>query len=156
MNGVLGSIINDLDKWLLATFQISLGGLAGILAKKVKKYFLAKSKERDTRIKKIEDDSVILKSAIRAQQKDAIYRMTEEYILRGYITLPELDNLESMQRSYKALGGDDGTNIRFEKCKELPLKHSGDDELDGFLVQKGIKDKHNGLKINGDDKTNEA
>lgn len=143
---VVGSILQDIDKWLLATFQISLGGAIGLLAKRLQKYLIGKTHERDTRMKKIEDDSVLLKSAIKAQQKDAIYRITSEALNRGYITLPELDNLESMQKAYKLLGGDDSTGFRFEKCKELPLKKSGDDDLDGFLVEKGIDEKHTGVR----------
>lgn len=155
MKGILGSIIADLDKWLLATFQISLGGAVGLIAKRLQKYLGEKSKARDTRMKKIEDDNILLKQAIKAQQKDSIYHMTEEYLVRGFITLPELDNLESMHNSYLSLGGDTSTDFRFEKCKELPLHSSGDDDLDGYLVSKGVQESHNGIKMNGDDSIHE-
>lgn len=145
--------INGLDNWLIATFQISLGGIIAWCGKQVQKHFKQNSKERNERMKKIEKTNDLLTYAIRVQQKESIYKCTEKYLLQGFITLPELDTLISMYKSYKALGGDDSTDLRVEKCKELPLHESADSELDGFLETKGIIEKHNGvIELGGKDK----
>lgn len=129
----------------MATFQISLGGLIAWVGKKAKTTIATNAKERDERIKTIEKTNEALIYAIRVQQKDSIYTSTEKYLLQGYITLPELDTLNSMYKSYKSLGGDDSTDLRVERCKELPLHSSNDSELDGVLQAKGITDSHKGL-----------
>lgn len=145
--------INGLDNWLIATFQISLGGLVAWVGKKIQKYFKQNSNERNERMKKIEKTNDLLTYAIRAQQKESIYKSTEKYILQGFITLPELDTLNSMYKSYKALGGDDSTDLRVEKCKDLPLHESADSELDGVLENKGIIEEHNGvIELGGKEK----
>ena len=141
----LQQAINSFDHWLTATFQISLGGLVAWIANRVKKNITANKIERDERMKKIEQTNETLTYAIKVQQKDSIYKCSEKYLLQGFITLPELDTLNSMYKSYKALGGDDSTDLRVERCKELPLKESRDTELDGVLESKGLINEHKGI-----------
>lgn len=139
----------------MGTFQISLGGLIAWIANKVKKTVSAHNLERDERIKKIETTNEALIYAIRVQQKESIYKSTEKYLVRGFITLPELDTLNSTYKSYKSLGGDDSTDLRVERCKELPLHESSDAELDSALHAKGLSETHKGIIHLGGKQDNE-
>lgn len=126
-------VVSELNEWLNAFFKVSVGSLLVIICKKVYNYSITvygKGKVADQRR---DADIQLLKNAIMAQQHDTIYRLTDEYLHRGYITLDELDNLEYIFNSYRALGGNGSGEYRFNKCKELPLKAGSDSVLDQLI-----------------------
>lgn len=72
----------------------------------------------------------VLENALIALQHDRLYRLTEEYIERGYVTLDELDNLEYIYTSYKALGGNGSGERRYNLVQKLPIINEGDNNDD--------------------------
>ena len=61
-----------------------------------------------------------IKTGLLALLHDRIYQLGEFYILSGYITFDEFDNLTYLYEPYEALKGNStGTDI-YEKCKQLP------------------------------------
>lgn len=70
----------------------------------------------------------MLENALIALQHDRLYRLTEEYIERGYVTLDELDNLDYLFSSYKALGGNGSGERRYNLVQKLPVVNEGEND----------------------------
>lgn len=124
---------SSVNSWLMTFFKMSLGSGLIIILKSIYTYvkkIYTRSRQEDT-----ERDLALnlVKAAVMAQQHDTLYRLTDEYLRQGYITLAELDNLEYIYESYKALGGNGSGEYRYNKCKELPLKSGTDHELEELI-----------------------
>lgn len=63
-----------------------------------------------------------LEIAMKAISHDKIYKLTDEYIDRGWVTLDELDNLEYLYTAYRALGGNGTGEKRYNRVQALPVK----------------------------------
>lgn len=75
-------------------------------------------KAENRRAKDVDQEAV--KTGLLALLHDRIYQLGEFYILSGYITFDEFDNLTYLYKPYEALKGNStGTDI-YEKCKALP------------------------------------
>lgn len=131
--------LESLNEWLGTFFKVSLGSVAVIVCRKFYRWTMDIYNKGKTEDSRRDNDIQLLKAAIMAQQHDSIYRLTDEYLDRGYITLDELDNLEYLYNTYSALGGNGSGEYRFYKCKDLPLKAGSDPELDALIKdhQKG-------------------
>lgn len=131
---------SGINTWLMTFFKVSIGSGLIIIVKSIYGYvkkIYARSKAEDTQRDEALD---LLKKAVMAQQHDTLYRLTDEYLNRGYITLAELDNLEYIYESYEDLGGNGSGEYRYNKCKELPLKSGNDHDLEAL-----IKDHRGGV-----------
>ena len=60
------------------------------------------------------------KDALIALLHDRIYTLAENYILSGFITFEEFDNLSYLYKPYKDLGGNSTGEDLYDKCKKLP------------------------------------
>nr|DAP03570.1 MAG TPA: holin protein [Caudoviricetes sp.] len=121
------------NAWLMTFFKMSIGSGLIIIVKSIYTYvkkIYARSKAEDSQRDEALD---LLKNAVMAQQHDTLYRLTDEYLNKGFITLAELDNLEYIFESYKALGGNGSGEYRYNKCRELPLKSGKDHELEALI-----------------------
>ncbi|WP_273709184.1 hypothetical protein [Leuconostoc mesenteroides] len=63
----------------------------------------------------------LLKSASLATLHSQLYDKGGLYIVRGAITLSELDDLEYTWQAYKDLGGNGTGEKIYQKCRELPI-----------------------------------
>ncbi|WP_273731451.1 hypothetical protein [Leuconostoc mesenteroides] len=63
----------------------------------------------------------LLKSASLATLHSQLYEKGGHYIVRGAITLSELDDLEYTWQAYKGLGGNGTGEKIYQKCRELPI-----------------------------------
>lgn len=129
--------LEAVNNWLQMFFKVSIGSILVLVVQKA--YQLLSKMYGQTKQEDMSRDAdiALLKNAILAQLHDTIYRLTEEYIERGYITLDELDNLEYIYQSYQALGGNGSGEYRFLKVKELTIKAGSDPALDKLIRQGG-------------------
>lgn len=129
--------VEAVNNWLQMFFKVSIGSILVLVVQKA--YQLLSKMYGQTKQEDMSRDAdiALLKNAILAQLHDTIYRLTEEYIERGYITLDELDNLEYIYQSYQALGGNGSGEYRFLKVKELTIKAGSDPALDKLIRQGG-------------------
>lgn len=130
---MLGIDWGGVNEWLSTFFKMSVGSVVIIVLKS--SYTYIKKIYTKTRLEDERRDTSLslLKEAIMAQHHDTLYRLTGEYLKRGSISLSELDNLEYIYKSYKALGGNGSGEYRFNKCKELPLREGSDPELEKLI-----------------------
>lgn len=63
----------------------------------------------------------LLKNASLATLHSQLYEKGGRYIVRGAITLSELDDLEYTWQAYKCLGGNGTGEKIYQKCRELPI-----------------------------------
>ena len=75
--------------------------------------------ERKDSTKSAEDEALI------ALLHDRIYQLAECYILSGFITFEEFDNLTYLYSPYKKLGGNNTGEDLYQKCKSLPRVKEG-------------------------------
>lgn len=68
-----------------------------------------------------------IKRGVLAILHDRLYQDCVIHINTGYITTGDLRNLEFMHSSYNSLGGNGTGTELFNRCKNLPLKHSRTD-----------------------------
>lgn len=64
----------------------------------------------------------VIKEGLLALLHDRLYNIGEMYIMSGYITFDEFDNLAYLYKPYKDLGGNSTGDDVYEKCKNLPRK----------------------------------
>ena len=103
----------------------TLAGLViGALAAKVK----SMTAEKEAAKEAAEQADASAQAALLALLHDRIYDLAESYIVRGWITLKELDNLTYLYTPYVRLGGNGTGKGLFEKCKNLPMREEGTDE----------------------------
>lgn len=63
----------------------------------------------------------LFKNASLATLHSQLYDKGGRYIIRGAITLSELDDLEYTWQAYKGLGGNGTGEKIYQKCRELPI-----------------------------------
>lgn len=59
---------------------------------------------------------------------DRVRWLGESYIIRGYITLDEKENLAEMYEAYKRLGGNGHLKTVMEEVHRLPVREKGADD----------------------------
>ena len=57
---------------------------------------------------------------------DRLYKLLDDYLIRGYITPDELENLEYLYKPYRALGGNGTCERMYEQVNLLPHKKEED------------------------------
>lgn len=72
--------------------------------------------------KKESEEQKCLKSGMISLLHNELFKNCKEYISHNEITVAELDNLESLYRSYHALGGNGTGTELYERCKKLKIK----------------------------------
>lgn len=107
-----------------AIISTSAGIIIGALATKVK----SMTAEKEAAKKAADQADANSQAALLALLHGQIYDLAESYIVRGWITLKELDNLTYLYTPYARLGGNGTGKGLFEKCKNLPMREEGPDE----------------------------
>lgn len=107
-----------------AIISTVVGIVIGALATKVRSMTAEKAQAE----KAAEQADANSQAALLALLHGQIYDLAESYIVRGWITLKELDNLTYLYTSYARLGGNGTGKGLFERCKNLPMREEGADE----------------------------
>ncbi|HCS93138.1 MAG TPA: hypothetical protein DIW15_00315 [Bavariicoccus seileri] len=105
----------------MGVFTILWKGLS-VITKAMKDKAEAKKKIADnteSRFKNIEDGMV-------AMLHSRIYKMCSEYLNDGWISFDDLDDLDYLFKSYKALGGNGTGETIYNKVKDLPNNQRGE------------------------------
>ena len=63
-----------------------------------------------------------MKFGVQAVLHDRLIQKCTYIIQRGHVTTDDLDELEELNKPYKALGGNGTVKTALEKVKQLPLK----------------------------------
>lgn len=91
-------------------------------------YNVKKKRETDTlemlknNYKRLDERDKLLQDAIMVIHHDLLYQNCNRYIVRGYITIAERDNLGYMFKAYKSLGGNGTGESIYNRAMGLPLK----------------------------------
>nr|DAQ44756.1 MAG TPA: holin protein [Bacteriophage sp.] len=72
--------------------------------------------------KKVLADNQNMKFGVQAVLHDRLIQKCTYIIQREYVTTDDLDELEELNKPYKALGGNGTVKTALEKVKQLPLK----------------------------------
>lgn len=121
-------IVHQLTLIIKELFGVGLGTVGILVGRKV----LNKLKERKELTKLItketNDRFNILEQAMISLQHDRLYQLTEIYLSRGYVTLDELDNLDYIFNSYRAMGGNGSGERRYLLVQKLPIVEEINDD----------------------------
>jgi hypothetical protein len=109
-------------------FNVAVGSLLIILVKRLMNRVKHRKELNKLVLEETNTRLSMLENALIALQHDRLYRLTEEYIERGYVSLDELDNLEYIYTSYKALGGNGSGERRYNLVQKLPIINEGDND----------------------------
>ncbi len=63
-----------------------------------------------------------LKAATYGMLHDSFFRECERIVRKKYCTVNERENLDTMFKPYKMLGGNGSADSLYRKCQELPLE----------------------------------
>ena len=86
------------------------------------------SKNIVSKVKVEQDKHNCLHEGVLALLHDRLYQACQYYIYQGFITVPDLDNLEYLYSSYYGLGGNGTGTELYNRCKVLPLQQGGRSE----------------------------
>lgn len=75
-----------------------------------------------SRSEKKDNTKNAMEEGLLALLHDRIYELSQFYILSGYITFSEFDNLTYLFKPYEHLGGNGNAHDLYVKCKDLPRK----------------------------------
>lgn len=106
-------------------FGVAFGSVIIIMVQRIMKRLKDKRALNKMVISETNSRFNTIENALIALQHDRLYRLTEEYIERGYVTLDELDNLDYIFNSYKALGGNGSGERRYNLVQKLPVVNEG-------------------------------
>lgn len=109
-------------------FGVAFGSVIIVMVQRVLKRFKERKQLNKLVIQETNERFQMLENALIALQHDRLYRLTEEYIERGYVTLDELDNLDYLFSSYKALGGNGSGERRYNLVQKLPVVNEGEND----------------------------
>lgn len=74
------------------------------------------------------DKKSVERQAMLALLHDRLYRLCQDYIKQGYVTIDQLDNLMYLWQPYEGLGGNGTGKKLYDQVLELPLKEVNDNE----------------------------
>lgn len=74
------------------------------------------------------DKKSVERQAMLALLHDRLYRLCQDYIKQGYVTIDQLDNLMYLWQPYERLGGNGTGKKLYDQVLELPLKEVNDNE----------------------------
>ena len=115
--------MNDFIKqyWLQTLFTAFVSGLT-IAVKHLFNKIKKDREERDLRFEAETKEQQLIKEGVLAILHDRLYQSCQYHIHRGAITIPDLDNLEYLYRSYHDLDGNGTGTELYNRCKRLPIE----------------------------------
>lgn len=81
-----------------------------------------KQRKHDETVTAMKNTDALLKAGVVAMLHHEIYQNCSSYLDRKCISTGELNDLEYLFTSYKALGGNGTGEILYTKCKSLPIR----------------------------------
>lgn len=91
-------------------WTLLIGGL-GVIYKEIMKNF-----------SQIKSDNTNVKYGVQAVLHDRILQKCTYILQRGYVTTDDLEELDTLNAPYKALGGNGTVKVAIQKVSDLPLK----------------------------------
>lgn len=73
------------------------------------------------------DKKSVERQAMLALLHDRLYRLCQNYIKQGYVTVGQLDNLMYLWQPYEGLGGNGTGKKLYDQVLQLPLKEVNDE-----------------------------
>lgn len=120
-----------LNDFMVAFFGLSIGSIFLLGVKRLFHLMFniinQKQKKEREELNNMKNKLSSLEIAMKAISHDKIYKLTDEYIDRGWVTLDELDNLEYLYTAYRTLGGNGTGEKRYNRVQALPVKTSQSD-----------------------------
>lgn len=137
-----------LNDFMVAFFGLGIGSVFLLGIKQLFKiaYNIINKKHKTEAIEKeaMKTKLSALEISMKALSHDKIYKLTEEYIDRGWVSLDELDNLEYLYTAYRELGGNGTGEKRYNRVQALPVKKSpndfikSDDDIKNYDYKGGV------------------
>lgn len=120
-----------LNEFFTAFFGIGIGSIFLLGVKRlltlVLRAITKKQQKEKAELENMKGKLSALEIAMKALSHDKIYKLTDEYIDRGWVTLDELDNLEYLYTAYRSLGGNGTGEKRYKRVQDLPIKNQKND-----------------------------
>lgn len=101
----------ELNSLVVTIFGTSVFGVTSALVTRVL-----------TRVRKTNERLKTHDSALIAILHDKLYTRCNEYLVRGYVTVAEMNNLKYLYNSYHELGGNGTGTALYERVLALPIK----------------------------------
>ena len=109
--------------WLQTLFTAIISGLT-ISVKHLYNKIKRDREERDLRFEAESKEQQLIKEGVLAILHDRLYQSCQYHIHRRSITIPDLDNLEYLYRSYHDLGGNGTGTELYSRCRSLSIDPS--------------------------------
>ena len=116
--------------WFKDFFNVAIGSVLVLLVRNIIKKLRERKALNKLVVQETNERFKVLENAMISLQHDRLYQLTEMYIMRGYVTLDELDNLEYIFKSYRELGGNGSGERRYKLVQKLPIINEKEVEND--------------------------
>ena len=116
--------------WFKDFFNVAIGSVLVLLVRNIIKKLRERKALNKLIVQETNERFKVLENAMISLQHDRLYQLTEMYIMRGYVTLDELDNLEYIFKSYRELGGNGSGERRYQLVQKLPIINEKEVEID--------------------------
>lgn len=116
--------------WFKDFFNVAIGSVLVLLVRNIIKKLRERKALNKVVVQETNERFKVLENAMISLQHDRLYQLTEMYIMRGYVTLDELDNLEYIFKSYRELGGNGSGERRYQLVQKLPIINEKEVEND--------------------------
>lgn len=133
--------MKELNEFAKAFFGLGIGSIFVIGVKRVFHLIFNalthKHQKERAEVENMKTKLTSLEVAMKALAHDKIYKLTDEYIDRGWVTLDELDNLEYLYTAYRELGGNGTGEKRYNRVQALPIRTTQSDFIKSLDEVKG-------------------
>lgn len=107
--------------WVQVVFGLIVSG-GGILIKYTAKKYKDRQAKQEDRLKRQEDEQAILKLGVLGLLHDRLFQECKELIKSGEVSENDLENIETLYKSYSSLGGNGTGTELYNRVKKLRLK----------------------------------
>ena len=130
LRGVIVDKFQQFSIWFKDFFNVAIGSVLVLLVRNIIKKLRERKALNKLVVQETNERFKVLENAMISLQHDRLYQLTEMYIMRGYVTLDELDNLEYIFKSYRELGGNGSGERRYQLVQKLPIINEKEVESD--------------------------
>lgn len=130
LRGFIVDKFQQFSIWFKDFFNVAIGSVLVLLVRNIIKKLRERKALNKLVVQETNERFKVLENAMISLQHDRLYQLTEMYIMRGYVTLDELDNLEYIFKSYRELGGNGSGERRYQLVQKLPIINEKEVESD--------------------------
>lgn len=130
LRGFIVDKFQQFSIWFKDFFNVAIGSVLVLLVRNIIKKLRERKALNKVVVQETNERFNVLENAMISLQHDRLYQLTEMYIMRGYVTLDELDNLEYIFKSYRELGGNGSGERRYQLVQKLPIINEKEVEND--------------------------